>query len=203
VFLHGARHARHFLGLRFGGSPTSASTRRHTACSGSGDKSPGRACRFVASAYRPAAADIEGLARNFAQALRYARATTETVVELDLVGADLPPLRPPEGYVVSTYLNGVPDHLQAQVGVLKGSWTRRGGAQRSAQLGSRLQSRGRPTRTRSRCGRARDAQRSNRSRSPPEASSPPGPVWWWQPTLQGQRRSRDAGPHPAPKVTSW
>lgn len=84
------------------------------------DMSPARVCRFVASAYRPAVSDIEGLARNFAQPLGYARATTETVVELDLAGADLPALLPPEGYVVSTYLNGVPDHLRPQVGVLKG-----------------------------------------------------------------------------------
>jgi hypothetical protein len=74
----------------------------------------------VASAYRPVAADIEDLARHFAKPLGYTRATTETVVELDLGEADLPRLRPPEGYVVSTHLNGVPGHLQAQVCVPKG-----------------------------------------------------------------------------------
>ncbi len=76
--------------------------------------------RFVASAYRPTASEIEGLARNFAQPLGYTCATTETVVELDLLTAELPALQPPNGYTVSTYLNGVPEHLRAQVGVLKG-----------------------------------------------------------------------------------
>ena len=84
------------------------------------EMSPERVSRFVASAYRPTAAEIDGLARTFAQPLGYTRATTETVVELDLVGAELPAPQPPGGYTVSTYLNGVPDHLRAQVGVLKG-----------------------------------------------------------------------------------
>ena len=76
--------------------------------------------RFVASAYRATAAELEGLAQRFAQPLGYARATSETVVELDLVGAELPALQPPAGYTVSTYVNGVPEHLREQVGVLKG-----------------------------------------------------------------------------------
>ena len=84
------------------------------------EMSPERVSRFVANAYRPTAAQIDRLARKFAQPLGYTRATTETVVELDLVGADLPALRPPDGYIVSTYLNGVPNHLRAQVGMLKG-----------------------------------------------------------------------------------
>ncbi len=84
------------------------------------DTRPDGVRRFVASAYRPTTVDLEGLARNFAQPLGYARATTETVVELDLVGAELCAPRPPDGYVISTYVNGVPDHLRPQVGVLKG-----------------------------------------------------------------------------------
>lgn len=82
--------------------------------------SPERVSRFVASAYRPTTAEIESLAREFAQPLGYSCATTETVVELDLLGAELPALQPPDGYTVSTYLNGVPEHLRTQVGVLKG-----------------------------------------------------------------------------------
>ena len=76
--------------------------------------------RFVASAYRSTADDIEDLVRGFAQPLGYACATTETVVELDLVSADLMSVQPSDGYTVATYVNGVPDHLRAQVGVLKG-----------------------------------------------------------------------------------
>lgn len=76
--------------------------------------------RFVASAHRPTVTEIDGLARKFAQPLGYTCATTETVVELELLGARLPALHPPNGYTVSTYLNGVPEHLRAQVGVLKG-----------------------------------------------------------------------------------
>jgi GNAT superfamily N-acetyltransferase len=82
--------------------------------------SSGRVSRFVASAYRHTAAEIEGLARTFAQPLGYTPATTETVVELDLVGAELPAPQLPDGYTVLTYLDGVPDHLRVQVGVLKG-----------------------------------------------------------------------------------
>lgn len=82
--------------------------------------SPGSVSRFVASAYRPTVAEIDGLARQFAHPLGYTRATTETVVELDLAGAVLPSLPPLDGYTVSTHLNGVPGHLRAQVGVLKG-----------------------------------------------------------------------------------
>lgn len=82
--------------------------------------SPKSASRFVASAYRRTAEDIESLVQGFAQPLGYACATTETVVELDLVSADINPVQPPDGYTVATYLNGVPDHLRAQIGVLKG-----------------------------------------------------------------------------------
>ncbi len=80
----------------------------------------GRVHRFVGNAYRPTTADLEALATGFAGPLGYAVATTETVVQLDLVGADLSPSRPPDGCVVSTYLDGVPDRLRPQVGVLKG-----------------------------------------------------------------------------------
>ena len=82
--------------------------------------SPDSASRFVASAYRRTAEDIENLVRGFAQPLGYACATTETVVELDLVSADISPVQAPDGYTVATYLNGVPEHLRAQVGVIKG-----------------------------------------------------------------------------------
>ena len=84
------------------------------------ETSPGHVSRFVASAYRPTVTEIEGLARKFAQPLGYTRATAETVVELDLVEAKLPALQAPDGYRLETYLNGVPGHLRAQVGVLKG-----------------------------------------------------------------------------------
>jgi GNAT superfamily N-acetyltransferase len=82
--------------------------------------SPDSASRFVASAYRRTAEDVENLVRGFAHPLGYACATTETVVELDLVSTDLRSVQPPDGYTVATYLNGVPDHHRAQVGVLKG-----------------------------------------------------------------------------------
>jgi GNAT superfamily N-acetyltransferase len=82
--------------------------------------SPDSASRFVASAYRRTAEDVENLVRGFAQPLGYACATTETVVELDLVSADISLVQPPAGYTVATYLNGVPDYHRAQVGVLKG-----------------------------------------------------------------------------------
>jgi GNAT superfamily N-acetyltransferase len=82
--------------------------------------SPAGVSRFVASAYRPAAADIDELVTRFARPLGYSTATTETVVELDLAGSALPLVRPPDGYALSTFVNGVPGPLQAQVGVLKG-----------------------------------------------------------------------------------
>lgn len=82
--------------------------------------SPAGARRFVARAYRAAASEIQGLASGFARPLGYAAASTETVVELDLAGADLFAHPPADGYSVSAYVNGVPDQLRAQVGVLKG-----------------------------------------------------------------------------------
>ena len=82
--------------------------------------SPAGERRFLASAYRPTAEDIQGLTDGFARPLGYACATTETVLELDLLGGELPPTEPADGYRVSTYVNGVPEHLRGQVGVLKG-----------------------------------------------------------------------------------
>lgn len=76
--------------------------------------------RFVASAYRPTAEGLEWLVRGFATPLGYARATTETVVELDLRRAVLPPAPAAAGDAVTTYVDGVPDHLRGQVGELMG-----------------------------------------------------------------------------------
>lgn len=82
--------------------------------------SPDSTCRFVASVYRRTAADIEHLAQGFARPLGYTCATSETVVELDLMSANINPVQLPSGYTVMTYLDGVPDALREQVGVLKG-----------------------------------------------------------------------------------
>jgi GNAT superfamily N-acetyltransferase len=82
--------------------------------------SPATSRRFVASAYRPSPEGIESLVHGFARPLGYACATTETVVELDLAGCELTSVESPSGYSVSTYLGGVPQHLRAQVGLLKG-----------------------------------------------------------------------------------
>jgi GNAT superfamily N-acetyltransferase len=79
-----------------------------------------RVTRFVASAYRATTAELDDLSRRFARPLGYEPASAETVVELDLTGAELPELPTHEGYAVSTYLGGVPGHLRAEVGVLKG-----------------------------------------------------------------------------------
>jgi GNAT superfamily N-acetyltransferase len=76
--------------------------------------------RFVSSVFRPAPEDIERLVRAFAAPLGYAVATTETVVELDLERAVLVPDAPHDGYSVETYVNGVPEGLRPEVGVLKG-----------------------------------------------------------------------------------
>ncbi len=82
--------------------------------------SPARVSRFVASAYRATPVETGRLVQEFAQPLGYTPATTETVVELDLLDAELPAPRPPGGYTVSTYVDGVPADLRAEVGVLKG-----------------------------------------------------------------------------------
>jgi GNAT superfamily N-acetyltransferase len=82
--------------------------------------SPHSTTRFVASAYRRTAADIGNLIHGFAQPLGYTCATTETVVELDLASAHISPAEPPDGYTVTTHVDGVPHALHGQVGVLKG-----------------------------------------------------------------------------------
>ncbi|MGN6575762.1 MAG: GNAT family N-acetyltransferase [Nocardioides sp.] len=78
-----------------------------------------RVARFVASAYRPTAQQLDDLVGNFAQPLGYAPATSETVVELDLA-AEVPAESAPTGYTVSTYVDGVPEEVRGEVGVLKG-----------------------------------------------------------------------------------
>ena len=75
--------------------------------------------RFVASAHRPTAAAVHELVDGFVRRLGYTLATTETVVELDLERAELR-ASAPDGYAISTHVNGVPDHLREEVGVLKG-----------------------------------------------------------------------------------
>lgn len=55
----------------------------------------------------------ENLVRGFAEPLGYTCATTVTVVELNLVSADISPVQPPDGYTVATYLIAVPDHQRA------------------------------------------------------------------------------------------
>ena len=84
------------------------------------EASPGRVGDFVASVYRPTTDDIVSVLERFANPLGYARATTETVVELDLSGAGLTPVDPAGPYAVSSHLDGVPEHLRDAVGVLKG-----------------------------------------------------------------------------------
>ncbi|CAN7586435.1 GNAT family N-acetyltransferase [Terrabacter sp. LjRoot27] len=83
---------------------------------------PATVSRFVASAYRPTRATMDELVGGFAHRLGYALATTETVVELDLARARLPVDTDghPTAYAISTHVDGVPEHLRAQVGVLKG-----------------------------------------------------------------------------------
>ena len=80
----------------------------------------GRLDRFVASAYRPTSDEIHVLVQKFATPLGYGPATSETVVELDLVDADVPAQTTPAGYTVSTYVDGVPAGVRGEVGVLKG-----------------------------------------------------------------------------------
>lgn len=82
--------------------------------------SPGATSRFVGNVYRATAEEIDDLANRFAGPLGYTAASTETVVELDLAGAALSVHPMADGYTVSSYLNGVPEQLRAQVGVLKG-----------------------------------------------------------------------------------
>jgi len=81
---------------------------------------PDAVVRLVASAYRPTQAAADSLVEGFAAALGYARATDETVVELDLDSADLAESVAPQGYTVSTHVDGVPPSLRREVGVVKG-----------------------------------------------------------------------------------
>lgn len=76
--------------------------------------------RFVSSAYRPSAAEMEQLIQRFSQPLGYVLATTETVVELDMRAIQLPETYDVNGYDISTYVNGVPDRFRSQVGQIKG-----------------------------------------------------------------------------------
>ncbi len=81
---------------------------------------PPTTTRFVTSAYRPTLDDIAALEARFLNPLGYTVATTETVVELDLRSANLPPIPAVKGYTVSTYVNGVPARFREQVGRIKG-----------------------------------------------------------------------------------
>lgn len=83
------------------------------------EREAANATRLVARAFRPTADALERVT-NFAGRLGFTPATRETVVELGLAGADLPDVQPPSGYTLSSYVNGVPAQLRAQVGVLKG-----------------------------------------------------------------------------------
>lgn len=76
--------------------------------------------RFVSSAYRLAAADLDALVRGFLGPLGYTLATTETVVELDLRTTELPEPHGVDGYRVTTHVNGVPERFRKQVGRIKG-----------------------------------------------------------------------------------
>ena len=84
------------------------------------EAAPDTAERFVASAYRRTTEDVERLVRRFAEPLGYHLATTETVVELDLTAADVAVAAPPAGYTVVTHVDGVPEPLRREVGVLRG-----------------------------------------------------------------------------------
>ncbi|WP_323096334.1 GNAT family N-acetyltransferase [Intrasporangium sp. YIM S08009] len=82
--------------------------------------SPDAVERFVASAYLPTPAAVDSLVEGFAAGLGYARATDETVVELDLDSAHMSESVALQGYTVSTHVDGVPESLRREVGVVKG-----------------------------------------------------------------------------------
>lgn len=82
--------------------------------------SPASATRFVASAYRPTPGAMDTFIRCFTQPLGYTVATTETVVELDLRSTSLPVPLVPDGYEISTHVNGVPGQFRERVGQIKG-----------------------------------------------------------------------------------
>jgi len=76
--------------------------------------------RFVTSAYRPTVDDIAALETHFLNPLGFSVAMTETVVDLDLLSAELVQVPVVEGYTLSTYLNGVPVRFREQIGQIKG-----------------------------------------------------------------------------------
>lgn len=82
--------------------------------------SPPSTARFVTSVYRPTLESIAALAQRFLTPLGYSVATTETVVELDVVSADLTPPPAVDDYAVYTYVDGVPERFREQVGQIKG-----------------------------------------------------------------------------------
>ncbi len=82
--------------------------------------SPPSTTRFVTSVYRPTLESIAGLAERFLTPLGYSVVTTETVVELDVVSADLTPPPAVDDYAVFTYVDGVPERFREQVGQIKG-----------------------------------------------------------------------------------
>lgn len=76
--------------------------------------------RFVSRAYGTTADAIARLEQRFALPLGYSVATTETVLELDLQVQGLPRVPSPDGYTISTHVNGVPEQLCEHVGRIKG-----------------------------------------------------------------------------------
>lgn len=81
---------------------------------------PPTTTRFVTSAYRQTLDGIAALETRFLNPLGYTVATTETVVELNLLSAHLPEIPAVKGYNVATYINGVPLRFREQVGQIKG-----------------------------------------------------------------------------------
>ena len=84
------------------------------------DASPGSTGRFVSSACRSTAEEVNAFTQFFASRCGYAPATTETVVELDLLNVSLPGPETVPGYSILTFLNGVPEQFREQVGQIKG-----------------------------------------------------------------------------------
>lgn len=64
--------------------------------------------------------DIAALETHFLNPLGFSVAMTETVVDLDLLSAELVQVPVVEGYTLSTYLNGVPVRFREQIGQIKG-----------------------------------------------------------------------------------
>jgi GNAT superfamily N-acetyltransferase len=74
----------------------------------------------VSPVHRSNRPEIDSVVRGFAAPLGFDVATTETVVEVNLVDTNLLESPVAAGYRVSTYTNGVPHDMRKQVGVLKG-----------------------------------------------------------------------------------